>query len=289
MSTTARDGKRLTLGSLGMLTAALTAGHADEAAAATINISQQLTLGAALQAPGGSVSGAFDISSLLNLGPNEQFTVVSASLTAYAFSEAVSQTAVSSTAYSPVSYFTFYAWASYTYYVPYSCGYSWSSQTCYYAATGYYSYPVQGTEYQRDVTTNVTDSVVDQLTILAGGDALSGQVSQSVADTGFGPRIYEGGSYSAYNYRRERTLTSLYSGGIDAQGAVGAAALFELATTQGLAFSVQQNVGKSVLDWIRLDVVVETTPVPLPGAALLLGSGLGVLGAAARRVRRKRV
>lgn len=291
-----------------LMTSALMVGGA--AGAVPVTMSQRINLGNALNA-GQSVSGGFDISSLLFdiNGAPVTLDLSSARLTAFAYSDAAMSFSQSNSGNYQVGSSAFYysipQQGVYYYTYSYDCGSWWSSRTCYAQAAYYYTYYVQQQGYvahmQNDRTTTGADSVVDQGAIAVGDQTAADSVAYT--QSGLGVQGYAGGYYQQYSqsYAESYQTRLLYqenqaAGALDFVMDLNEANLVDLEADGLLNFALSMLVGRSTFNWIQLDIigeqvaiVEEPTDVPEPGAIALLGLGvLGVgLGRRARDRRRK--
>ncbi len=266
--------------------AAVVGGISAASAHAQTTVTDTVTLNQLLSSTGTSVGGTFSIGSLLAAQNLSGGPILSANVTAYGLSDAtINQT---STAYATVPEYSFTAYnLEYSYTYSYSCGWSGDCYATGYAYNGYGLY--RG--YENLTTVTNSDTIKDTMTLIAGATGrASGVVGQSTTT-----EYAYTGSYYAYNgtlgddyYSNvTETIQTGYYGALSATTALGAADLFALTSTGQLAFNIADSTGAMQVDEVTLTVEVGS-PVPLPGSALLLASGLGGLAAAARRRRPRR-
>jgi hypothetical protein len=267
---------------VGVAVVAGVGGLAASSAQADTIVTQTVSVNQLLSAGGAAFSNVFSIGSLLASQNLTGEQIVSATITAYGYSDPTVNQSTSST----VQYAT-YSYAAYNLQYTYSYGCGWGG-TCY--ATAYNGYGLYR-GYENLTTVTQTDNIQDQMQLVAGaastGAGVVGQAySSSYANNGASYASNGTLGYDTYTYVTQ-TNTVGYYGALSATANAVDSDLATLNATDQLAFSVDAANGAFNLSQVTLSVDVE--PVPLPAPVLLLSGGLGIVAAAARRRRAKRL
>ena len=283
----------------------------------TINLSQAVSSG------GGSVSGLFDINSLLPTTGNysDPLQLVSATIAAYGYSNPsninTSQTNYSAyqstfagsytTYYYPYTaqgYYYYTAFGGYYSYTSYSWSYGCEFSGCtyytpyYYTALGYYYYTAyaQGQAPNHNLTEYATqtnkDATTDTLRITTdGGTTATGVDSETVTDLGstvtyIGPGG-DGNGGTNYFYNSVDVINDYISGPLSTSAALNAASLDLLAQAGTIGYTLAADTGNYIATQLTLTVTLDQSPVPEPSTLSIFGFGLLLVAYRARRIKQR--
>lgn len=313
MNFSSRTAQTLATGAVAVGASAASAGAAQ---AALVTVSETISVGALASAGGESISGMFNINSLMASGANAPYDIVSASIAAYGYSD-IQYAAAANANYSgyqanggytytysqPYTYYypyTYYVMGYYSYqtastgcgwwgrYACYASGTYYYPQTYYSSATGYYNATGNVDNYLQGHDVLHTDAVADQLTVTAAGSSATGTASlNSSSASSYGAQSLtssnSGTGYVNYYYDQQRDVYTAIYGETDATTALGAAALADLAATGNLDYVLSSPTGQVTVNTVVLGVTYDDSPIPEPATTAALAVGVGTLLAATRR------
>lgn len=263
------------------------ASGAGAAQAAIVTITDSISINQLEVAGGGSLTGTFNINGLVAAGLGEPFDIISASATAFGYSD-INYSSPYSTNYTGYQYtggysYTYYAY-TYAYTYSYSCGWGSTCYSTYYTnvyATGYVS------DYLQSHDVEHVDNVADQLTLATGSSSATGTASAAFNQTGgyTGQTLtsQSGGAYQSYYYDQARDVYSAVYGETDATLSVGADGLESLSSSGELQFAISVPTGQVNVNSVELTVTYDNTPVPEPVSIATLLTGISGIGFLRRR------
>ena len=227
---------------------------------------------------GPSYSGLFDISALLPSGTTSSFTVQSATVRAFGFSDPDTTTSTQYGGYTQFASGTRNTGFQAYYY------YSGGSWLWYYSGSGSYWVSRTATDryYERSVTEKYIDQVRDAMGLTVGSETFSDTVDThdtSSSYMGVTSNNYCGGSWAyGYNYCRDVEYSSndIAYGAVQVIESLSQDSLSDLSTDGQIPFMASATIGQFSLSSLSLEAVVQLSSptaaaaqVPLPSTLTL--------------------